>query len=245
MNVAPVKALLLAGGLGTRLRPVTDEVPKCLVPIAGRPLLDYWIDALEAAGICEAVINTHHLAQQLRRHIDLINATRRVRLSESHEPVLLGSAGTVHANRNFIGHDETCVIIYTDNLSTVDLSQMLRFHRSHSDPITMLLFRAPHPERCGIAQLDEVGRISAFIEKPRNPAGNLANGGIYMVNATAFHAMADMNAFDLAKDVLPRFSGRMRGWIWTGYHRDIGTLESLEQANADAVDLSRSGLVAV
>ncbi len=240
MNDMVAKVLLLAGGLGSRLKPLTDTVPKCLVPVAGRPLLDYWIDAIEAAGIRDAVINTHHLAEQVRRHICVINATRAVRVRESHEPILLGSAGTVRANRDLVNERETCVIIYADNLSAVNLSEMLKFHHSHGDPITMLLFRAPRPEQCGIAQVDEAGRIVAFVEKPQIPVGDLANGGIYAVNGATFHAMAELNAFDLAIDVLSQFCGRMRGWIWSGYHRDIGTLESLHQAN---IDVDR-GLVA-
>ena len=93
-----VKALLLAGGLGTRLRPLTDTIPKCLVPIAGRPLLDVWVDRLAEAGIREARINTHALADQVRAYIADVNSEGRLRLVESYEPELLGSAGTVAAN---------------------------------------------------------------------------------------------------------------------------------------------------
>ena len=234
MNSRHVKALLMAGGLGTRLRPLTERTPKCLVPIAGRPLLDYWIDALEAAGIRRALINTHHLAEQVREHIARVNRGGSVQIEESHEPALLGSAGTLHANRNFVKSGETCLIVYTDNCSTVDLSSMLRFHRSHGDPVTMVLFRAAHPERCGIATLDDSARIVRFEEKPECPDSNLANGGVYAVDAEAYHQMADMNCFDLANEVLPQFVGQMRGWLWEGYHRDIGTLDALEQANSDA-----------
>ena len=110
---------------------------------------------------------------------------------------------------------------------------MLRFHRSHGDPITMLLFRAAEPERCGIAELDADHRIVGFVEKPERPRSNLANGGIYAVTAEAYREMADMNAFDIGFHVLPRFVGRMRGWEWDGYHLDIGTHKALAQAEAD------------
>jgi mannose-1-phosphate guanylyltransferase len=111
---------------------------------------------------------------------------------------------------------------------------MLAFHRSHRGPMTMLLFRTQYPEKCGIAQLDRDGVITEFIEKPRQPKSNLANAGVYAVTADAYREIADMNAFDLGFDVLPRFVGRMRGFAWDGYHRDIGTLESLAQAEIDA-----------
>jgi mannose-1-phosphate guanylyltransferase len=228
-----VKVLLLAGGLGTRLRPITDALPKCLVPIAGRPLLDYWFDRFEAAGIRDVRINTHHHHEQVRRYIAAKNGGGRFSVSEAYEPVLLGSAGTVQANRGFASPGETALIVYADNLSDVDLSAFLAFHRGHGGPMSMLLFRTPYPEKCGIAEVAEGGRIVSFVEKPKQPRGNLANGGIYALTAAAYHEMADMNEFDLAFDVIPAFVGRMWGWTFDGYHRDIGTLESLAQAEKD------------
>ena len=142
-----VKAILLAGGLGTRLRPLTDTTPKCLVPIGGRPLLDYWIDRLVEAGVREARINTHALAEQVRAYIAEVNRAGRLRLVESYEPELLGSAGTIAANASLADDAEAIVIIYADNFSDVDLRQMLAFHRDHDDPFTMLLFHAPNPRR--------------------------------------------------------------------------------------------------
>jgi mannose-1-phosphate guanylyltransferase len=236
MSLAPrkTKVLLLAGGLGTRLRPITDQVPKCLVPIAGRPLLDYWFDGFDRAGLTDVLINTHHLAERVREYIAGKNREGRFRVQEAYEPELLGSAGTVHANRSWIGDGENCLIVYADNLSDVDLGRLLEAHSSHGGPVTMMLFRTQYPERCGIATLDEAGRIVEFIEKPKQPKSNLANGGIYCLSPAAYHEMADMNKFDLGFDVLPAFAGRMYGWVCDGYHRDIGTLESLKLAEAEA-----------
>ena len=230
----PVIALLLAGGLGTRLRPLTDTVPKCLVPIAGRPLLDYWIDRLVEAGIHTHRINNHALAEQVRTYISRINSGGQIRLTEAYEPILLGSAGTITANANLADDADLIVIIYADNLSDISLSSLLAFHRSHDDPFTMVLFRTPHPRACGIAELDPEGRIISFIEKPDQPASNLANAGVYVIDASAFREIAKMGAFDLGFEVIPEFVGRMRGWIWGGYHLDIGTHEALEQARQDA-----------
>ena len=232
---APAKALLLAGGLGTRLRPLTDTIPKCLVPIAGRSLLDFWVECLADSGIVEARINTHAHAERVREFIGSVNAQGRIRLAESYEPELLGSAGTVTANADLADDAADIVIIYADNLSDVDLRPLLAFHRRHGDPITMMLFRAPNPRACGIAELDAQGRVVSFVEKPDRPASDLANAGLYVVNAAAYREIAAMRAFDLGFDVLPRFVGRMRGWVWGGYHRDIGTLDALEAARRDAV----------
>lgn len=231
------KVLMMAAGLGTRLRPLTDHTPKCLVPIAGRPLLDYWCDRLAPAGLLDVRINTHHLAGPVRRYIEDVNHHGRngcrFRLQEAYEPELLGSAGTVHANRSYGDDAEHVVIVYADNLSGVDLAAMLAHHESHGGPMTMMLFRTAVPERCGIAQTDADGRIVEFEEKPRAPRSNLANAGVYIVRSDAYREMADMNVFDLGFDVLPRFVGRMHGWEWDGYHLDIGTHEALAQAERD------------
>jgi mannose-1-phosphate guanylyltransferase len=227
---APVKAVLMAAGLGTRLRPLTDRVPKCLVPVAGRPLLDHWFDLLAEAGVRDVLINTHHLPEQVRAYIAARNATGAWRVVESHEPKLLGSGGTVHATRAWADGASTVLVVYSDNLSDIDVASFLRFHRAHGDPLTMMLFRAERPERCGIAQLDPEGRIVSFVEKPKAPVGNLANAGVYAVTPDGYREMADADGFDLGFDVLPRFAGRMRGFVWEGYHRDIGDAESLTKA---------------
>lgn len=232
-SCARVKVLLLAAGLGTRLRPLTDTTPKCLVPIAGRPLLDYWFDRLSEAGLHDVLINTHHLREQVRDYIQQVNRDG-FRVVESYEPQLLGSAGTITANRGLAAGAEACLIIYTDNLSNVSLKELLCFHRSHDDPFTMMLFRTDFPERCGIAELDDAGRVVNFEEKPRRPKSNLANAGVYVVTADAFREIADMRKFDLGFDVLPEFVGRMRGWLWEGYHVDVGSPEAYEQAQLGA-----------
>lgn len=231
------RALLLAGGLGTRLRPITETVPKCLVPVGGRPMLDYWIDALERAGIAEALINTHHLPDPVRAYMDHINTTRTVTLTEVFEPELLGSAGTVTANRAFADGADQIVVIYADNLSDISLGALVDFHRTHPDSMTMALFHTPYPEKCGIAALDDQNLITAFVEKPEHPQSDLANAGLYVLDAAAWCEIADMKAFDFGFDVIPAFVGRMRGYTHTGYHRDIGTHDSLAQAEADVAGL--------
>lgn len=228
------KAVLLAGGLGTRLRPITNNLPKCLVRIADRPILDYWIDTIHAAGIREILINTHHFREQVVWYIAETNARRQVRLVESYEPELLGSAGTIHANRDWVDDGDDCVIIYADNLSNVNLRLVFEFHALHDDPFTMMLFHTERPHECGIAELDSENRVVSFIEKPRDPRSDLANAGLYVVSADGYREMADIDGFDIGFDIIPRFVGRMRGWVFDGYHRDIGNLDALERAERDA-----------
>jgi NDP-sugar pyrophosphorylase family protein len=227
-----VKALLLAGGLGTRLKPLTDTVPKCLVEIGGWPLLDYWFDALAAAGVRDVLINTHHLPQPVR---EFLAAKDRAgfRTAEAYEPTLLGSAGTIAAAAGFADDADDVVVIYADNLSDVDLGALVETHRRHGQPMTMLLFRTPRPSASGIAALDARGTVVEFIEKPRQPKSDLANAGVYVVTAEAWREVAAMRAFDIGFEVLPRFVGRMHGHLHPGYHRDIGTFEALDAARAD------------
>jgi histidinol-phosphate phosphatase family protein len=229
-----IKALVMAAGLGQRLRPLTDDCPKCLLPVGGRPLLDYWLDRLVACGVREVIVNTHAHRGQMARYIEAVNARGGIRVKESYEPSLLGTAGTVRANAEALAEADRVVVIYADNFSGVDLGRMLAFHQSHEDPLTMLLFRAEEPSRCGIAQLDDAGRIVQFVEKPSEPVGDLANGGGYVLEAPLVRRIAAMDAFDLGFDVLPRLQGEMRGWVFDGYHRDIGTHESYARAQGDA-----------
>jgi D,D-heptose 1,7-bisphosphate phosphatase len=230
-----VNALVLAAGLGTRLRPLTDSIPKCLVPIAGKPLLDYWVATLAAAGVADARVNTHALPDPVRSFIAGVNQAGRLRLAEAYEPTLLGSAGTIAANADLAAGADDVVIIYADNFSDVDLSRLVAFHRSHGDPLTMLLFRAPDPRACGIAELDAEGRVVSFVEKPKEPRSDLANAGVYVATAAAYREIAALQAFDLGFEVLPRFVGRMRGWLWDGYHLDVGTHEALAKARRDGL----------
>lgn len=246
-----VRVLLTCAGVGSRLRPITDTLPKALVPVAGRPLLDYWFDCFEKAGIEHVLINTHHLPKQLRAYAHALNATKRFCISETHEPTLLGSAGTITANKDFVPIESEALIIYSDNLSDIDLGAFLTYHRSHPDPFTMLLFRAQFPEKSGIAELDtsdapigptgsklNAGKMLSFVEKPKQPKSNLANAGLYAMSGALWHEIASWKAFDIGFDVLPRLVGKMRGIeiappIGT-YHRDIGTHESLAIAESDA-----------
>ncbi len=230
-----VKALILAAGVGARLRPLTDHTAKCLVPVRGRCLLDYWVNALAESGVRECLINTHALRDQVTAYIDRVNQRGGMRLYEGYEEQLLGSAGTIAANREFAEDADQIVIIYADNVSSVDLDQLLAFHGQHTDPFSMLLFQTQFPSSCGIAELDDGGKIVSFVEKPAHPVSNLANAGVYVVDAGAYREIADLQAFDIGFDVLPKFVGRMRGCDVGGYHRDIGTPESYQQAQHEAL----------
>src|ERR1700722_678764 len=134
-----MKAFLLAAGVGSRLRPITDTVPKCMVRIDGKPLLDIWLDAFDAAGVDEVLVNLHHLPDVVRGHLAGRSAPPAVKTV--FEPALLGSAGTLAANREWIESEEFFLACNADNLTDFDLRELIETHRAHDAIATIAVFR--------------------------------------------------------------------------------------------------------
>jgi mannose-1-phosphate guanylyltransferase len=218
-----IRGLILAAGLGTRLRPLTEAVPKPLISIGGETLLDRWVRALTRAGAQKIRVNTHHLRDQMAEHLAWLDK----HIEEAHEPELLGSAGAIAANRDFVQDGDTVIVACADGLTDMDLAEMLTFHDQHGGPFTIALFYSPHPERCGTVTMDDGGTVTSFVEKPEEPETDLVNAGVYVMSADGYREIADMDGRDLGYDILPFLVGRMRGFVWNGYYRDIGTYEDL------------------
>ena len=228
-----MKAYLLAAGLGTRLRPITDTIPKCLVPICGRPLLAWWMDLFASCSVTEVLINTHYLPGPVRDFISENNRTFPVKLVEVYEEELKGSAGTIRDNRDFVKGCDDFLIVYADNLTNADLKGMIEFHKESHSPLTMGLFHTNRPKECGIAALDGENHITEFVEKPENPKSDLANAGVYVAGAELFDHIQKSGVCDLGKDVLPKLVGRMYGFEIKDYLIDIGTMPNYEKAQTD------------
>lgn len=233
-----MKAFLLAAGLGTRLKPLTNTTPKCLLPVGGKSLLYWWFQLFESHGITEVLINTHYLFKQVREFLNHHRRTGKLIIFEYYEPILLGSGGTVRANRAFVENEEDFLICYADVLTNVNLSAMNRFHNTHEGVLTMALFHAANPQQYGIAETDENGRIVEFIEKPANPKSNLANAGIYIARKSIFDFFPQREAFDFGNDVLPGLIGQMYGWKTQGYLIDIGTIKAYQKAKLDWLSIN-------
>ncbi len=226
-----MKAFLLAAGLGTRLRPLTDTTPKCLIPICGKPLMEWWLELFSAHGVNEVLASTHYLPEQVLAFIHAYNSKGTgLRLCEFYEATLLGSGGTIAANRDFAKDEESFLICYADNLTDIDLSELREFHKTHDGILTMALFRTENPEQCGIAALGDGGKIKEFIEKPAAPKSNLANAGIYIARGGLFDYLPKSGFCDFGKDVLPKLAGNMYGFEITDFLMDIGTPERLYKA---------------
>lgn len=230
-----MKALLLAAGLGTRLRPITDTMSKCLVPIHGKPLLGYWLDLLLQVGAIEQVlINTHYLPDTVRQYVALSPWRSAVQLV--HEDQLLGTAGTVLKNRAFFG-GEAFLLGHADNLSSFDPAAFISAHarRPAGTELTMMTFDTDAPQTCGIVELDARGVVQAFHEKQPNPPGRRANAAVYIFEPSVidFIAGLEREVCDISTEVLPHFLGRMHTFHNNDYHRDIGTPESLALAQRE------------
>jgi mannose-1-phosphate guanylyltransferase len=233
-----MKAFLLAAGKGTRLSPLTDSIPKCLVDIAGTPLLEIWIGLFERNSVKEVLINTHHLSEMVKNFLKSLQSP--VNIQTVHEKRLLGSGGTVLANRDFVNDQEDFIIAYADNLTNINLQDMVEHHRRFRRKggiLTMGLFHAPDPSACGIAELDSKRKIVAFTEKPINPASDLANGGIYVVSNEIFRffpeSVPEDSILDFGFHILPKLVGQMYGYEILDYLKDIGTIDALEAARKE------------
>lgn len=226
-----VKAFLLAAGEGRRLRPLTDHLPKCLVPISGTPLLGIWLRLLEAHGVRGVLVNTNYLADQVEAFVRVWPTSMEV--ATVHEPRLLGSAGTVLANRDFVAGEDRFLVIYADNLSNVDLGAMARFDAGRPELMTIGVVPTDRPREKGTVILDAADRIVAFDEKVERPRSNLMNAGIYVADQKLFEELSEpgpSGVLDFGYDVLPRLVGRMAAYHIPEFLMDIGTPEAYAEA---------------
>jgi len=228
-----MRAMLLAAGLGTRLRPLTDKMPKCLVPIKHQALLGIWLERLTLANIGPFLINTHYLASQVEAFVEASPHRGRVRLVNEVE--LLGTAGTLIANLDFF-QGEDGLLIHADNYCLADLTAFQQAHRDRPPEclLTMMTFRSDDPSACGVVELDERGVAMGFHEKIPAPPSNLANGAVYILTAELLNRLgSDLRTVkDFSTEVLNRFVGRIYTYETCDLFLDVGTPESYRLANS-------------
>jgi NDP-sugar pyrophosphorylase family protein len=232
-----MKAVVLAGGEGTRLKPLTSRRPKPLIPIAGRPCIDFVIRSLIASGFREIVITTSYLSDRLIRSIgDGVDYNASILYSFEGTPA--GTAGAVRRVANFIG--ETFVVAMGDVVADVDFRALYEFHRERGGAATIALTRVTDPTQYGIAAVDQRGRIVKFREKPRREEAfsDLANAGIYVLEPKVLEFIPPDQPFDFAKDVFPRLLAKglpVYGKELDGVWMDIGRPRDLWRASMEIV----------
>jgi mannose-1-phosphate guanylyltransferase len=225
-----VKAFILAAGGGTRLRPLTDTIPKCMVPVQGVPLLEIWLRTCKRFGISDVLVNLHAHAESVRQYLRQNPNGIRVHVAE--ESDLLGSAGTLRANRDWIASEECFWIFYADVLNRADLESMMKLHHLRKPVATVGVYRVSHPERCGIVTVGDDGMIREFVEKPAKPTSNLAFSGLMIGTPELVERIPLQVPADIGFHLLPRLTGRMLAFPINDYLIDIGTMENYLTAQA-------------
>lgn len=230
--------MILAAGEATRLRPLTYLVPKALVPILNRPVMEYVVTLLVKHGCREILVNLHHLGEQIERHF-ADGAALGARITYQHEEVLLGTAGSVRYAQRFF--DGTFIVIGCDDLTDVDLSYLLDFHRRSSALATIAVRPVADTTEYGVVVTQPDGRIVRFVEKPKpeEAPSNLANTGVYIFEPEIMKYIPANEFYDFGRQVFPSlldagqpFCACQVECTW----RDIGTIQEYLHANFDLLD---------
>lgn len=239
-----MKALILAGGFGTRLRPLTYTRPKHLLPIANRPHIDLVLDLLQAHGVDEVVLTTSYLADAFRETIESARS-RGLAVEVTHEEEALGTAGALKHAESVLG-DETFLALNGDVLTDADLTQLVEFHRSRDATATLFLTRVEDPSAFGVVPTDEEGRVLGFVEKP--PPGeaptDLINAGVYVLEPSVLSRIPQGGEWSSERQLFPELAaeGSMFALHLESYWIDIGTPEKYLRANMDALGRGADGV---
>lgn len=229
-----MKAVIMAGGEGTRLRPITLTRSKPLVPIAGKACIDYVIERLVSAGVKDIIITTGYKASNLIQHTGGGSRYGDVNITYSIEDSPMGTAGGVKKMERFI--NDTFIVASGDVVADVDFSSVVDFHRKNQAEATMALTTVDEPTQFGIVGIDPSGRILKFKEKPKPEEvfSNLINAGIYVLEPTVFELLPSNTKYDFSKQLFPDILSRKRRLFATslsGLWKDIGNPFDLIEAN--------------
>lgn len=233
-----MKAVVMAGGSGSRLRPLTIARPKALVPVVNKPVLAYILELLKRHGFEEVVITVQHLADQIQDHFGDGNHLG-LTIHYSVEEVPLGTAGSVRQARQFL--DDTFLVISGDAITDIDLGAVIRFHRARQALATVTLYHVSNPLDYGVVVTEPDGRVVRFFEKPNwgQVISDTVNTGIYVLEPEVLDWLEPNRSYDFSQDVLPLLLKRgapLYGYIADGYWCDIGTLPAYMRATADVLE---------
>ncbi len=233
-----VQAVIMAGGEGARLRPLTCNVPKPMAPVGNRPIMHHIVSLLQRLGVRKAFATLHYLADEVESYFE-DGSGLGVGLEYSVEDVPLGTAGSVHRLRDRL--EGTFVIVSGDALTDIDLGPAMEFHRERGAMATLVLTRVANPVEFGVVIMDGEGRVQRFLEKPS--AGEVfsdtVNTGIYILEPEALGRVDPGRPFDFSKDLFPTLLGEgavVCGYVAEGYWTDVGNLEQYRQANRDCLE---------
>jgi mannose-1-phosphate guanylyltransferase len=226
-----MKALILAAGFGTRLGEITQNLPKALVQVGNKPMIDFCIERLEEIGVSEILINVHYKANLMHDYFLMNKYSSKIELSD--EPNLLGTAGTIKKHIKNLA-TEDFIVMHADNYFSGTLKPLLDGHlsRESGEFGTMGTFTTNDPSSCGILELNPDGTIKAFFEKVQNPPGNLANAAIYLFTPQIVGPLNELTGevLDIGKDLIPKISSKLSTAYLGEKFVDIGTPHGLARA---------------
>ncbi len=227
-----MRAMVLAAGLGTRLRPLTNEITKPMVPVLDRPVMEHIVDLLDAHGFEHVIANLHYFPDSIREYFG-------ARLEYRYEPELLGTAGGVRACSAFFG-EEPFLVISGDALTDIDLGALAARHRETGGIATLAVKQVPDTREFGVVLHDREGRITGFQEKPSpdEALSDLGNCGIYVFSPEIFDYFPERPFVDWAQDVFPVLLANdvpFHIHELREYWNDIGSLGELRQGTFDAL----------
>jgi mannose-1-phosphate guanylyltransferase/phosphomannomutase len=240
MPTTNMRAVVMAGGEGTRLRPLTSNQPKPMVPIVGKPCIEHIVELLRDHGLTDIVITLAFLPQAIRSYFG-DGSSLGVDIEYSVEESPLGTAGSVRLATQGLRLNETFLVISGDALCDIDLSALIEFHKEKSAAVTIGLKSVENPLDFGIVVTDEDNRVERFLEKPSwgQVFSDTINTGIYVIEPEVMRHVPTDRPFDFSKELFPLLleMGRpIYGYVCEGYWQDIGNLDQYRQANFDALD---------
>jgi len=227
-----LKALILAGGYATRLRPLSYALPKLLFPVGGRPVLEQTIDHLSSFGVDEVILAVKYLADELREHFG--EEYHGVKIQYSLEPKPLGTGGPIAFARKYYG-DETLLAMNGDIFAEINIDAMRKVHESNDALATIALHEVDDPTRFGVARLDEHSSIREFVEKPRlaDAPSKLINAGTYLLESAAVQRIPLGRKVIIEREIFPALAneGKLFGYVHSGTWFDIGNIDDFRKAN--------------
>jgi len=229
-----MKAFVLAAGVGSRLRPLTSEIPKPMVPILGKPVLHHTLNNLKKNGFHEVCINLYHKPEIITDYFKNLN----FKLTYSLEKKLLGTAGAVKKNENFF--NETFAVMSGDGLSDINLKKALSYHKKKKALATIVLKEIDFRFNYGVTLTDKAGQIKSFVEKPswKDIFTNTVNTGIYIFEPEIFKFIPKNSFFDFAMDLFPlllKKKQKVFGYVTKDYWTDIGNICEYKKGVFDAL----------
>ena len=233
-----MQGIILAGGNGTRLRPLTQELPKPMIPVLNKPLMEYTIELLKRYEIQQIGVTLKFLPQHIKNYFSG-GEKWGTQITYFEEETPLGTAGSVKAAENFI--QDTFIVVSGDALTNIDISKILTYHKSIHADVTIVLSKQENPLEYGVVLTDTDGRITSFCEKPQweNVITNTVNTVIYIIEKKILEKIPAGTVFDFSNDLFPlllKENANMYGYITEDYWSDLGTPEAYLQAQWDLLE---------